>query len=41
MSYTLHDNGPPAHTGDGTVIYDINGDGEGNKRWDLAGSPRV
>lgn len=41
VSKTFHDNGPPAHTGDGTVIYDIDGDGEGNKRWDLAGSPRV
>jgi hypothetical protein len=33
--------GPPEFTGDGTVIYDVNGDGKGNKRWDLDGSPRV
>jgi hypothetical protein len=40
VSATFHD-GPPAFTGDGTVIYDVEGDGKGNKRWDLAGSPRV
>ena len=33
--------GSPAFTGDGTNVYDVNGDGKGNKRWDLAGSPRV
>lgn len=31
----------PRFTGDGTVVYDVDGDGKGNRRWPLQGSPRV
>lgn len=28
-------------TGDGTVVYDVDGDGKGNRSWPLHGSPRA